>query len=142
MNLSISMKSILVATWAVFACILPSPAGSALADGETPHWDEPSSVVTREWRTADGWLITFIRGEAAKKIFEGLDPSLEQLMERHDHRSAYRFREAAAVSCSFSNLFPNRDRWLCAFATKPDGTTAAVVADPEMGQVARIGVSN
>ena len=115
--------------------------GAASADDSSPTLAEPSRVTTRTWLTEDGWLMTFIRGEAARLIFENLSAVEERRITRHDH-TEYRNRAATTISCSYSDLFPTHEKYLCAFATKSNGEVSVVVADPEMGGVARIGIGN
>ncbi len=131
----------------IIAILAPmlSMASLSLADGEgEPPHSAPlfadGSVTVRDFPDNTEWKQITIRGEAAALLFESLRLTPQDSITRRDG-THFIVRLSSSLGCSRSDRHAT-PMYACVGFIKADGTTANGILDPEMGTVARIGVSN
>lgn len=146
------MKKIYTHTTAKFfaSCVIMAQMAflsvSARSDDEDdPANAVPDSVAGSVWiqtvvLPTPEWKQVVIRGDAAKFLYDHLESAEKDLIMRPDG-THFRLRLSSSFGCAKSEIH-SRPLFACVSFIRADGKTANGILDPEMGSVARIGVSN
>ncbi len=144
-NSSPIMKKILFscAILAQLLCV-SVPAFSDDSGESDPADTLPNSVNGVVWlRTlipTPEWTQVVIRGEAAQFLYDHMESAERDLIMRPDG-THFRVRISSSFGCAKSEIHTT-PLFACVSFIGADGKTANGILDPEMGSVARIGVSN
>ena len=86
------------------------------------------------------WTQLVIRGEAAQFLYDHMESAEKDIIMRPDG-THFRVRLSSSFGCAKSEIH-STPLFACVSFINADGKTANGILDPEMGSVARIGVSN